>query len=300
MLGITMLVASQYVDQLLGEEATDDIVGSPPDVTSLTIVFFILNLMAATQDVAVDGWALTMLKQGNVGYASMCNTVGQTTGWVLGYILYTNMESAGLTNLSQFLIAWGVIFLITTICLAIFKSDRPLPNSEPCLGLIDTYKVIWKMIRHPLMPVVILFLITYKFSFAASESITNLKLVEKGVPKSKVALLSIPMIPVKVVFTVLLSVFTAGPRPMTVWLLAYPLRLLFCLLLPLMVFIATIIINETEEFPTYYYILLLTIFALRLSTDYAMQLAIMAFFARISVCLFSIVSLPLIRMICHI
>ena len=29
----------------------------------------------ATQDIAVDGWALTMLSPENVGYASTCNSV---------------------------------------------------------------------------------------------------------------------------------------------------------------------------------------------------------------------------------
>ena len=33
--------------------------------------------MILYQDVAVDGWALTMLKPKNVGYASTCNSVGQ-------------------------------------------------------------------------------------------------------------------------------------------------------------------------------------------------------------------------------
>ena len=43
-------------------------------------MFFFLNFLAATQDIAVDGWALTMLKRQNVGYASTCNSVGQTAG----------------------------------------------------------------------------------------------------------------------------------------------------------------------------------------------------------------------------
>jgi len=33
-------------------------------------VFLPLNFLAATQDIAVDGWALTMLSRKNVGYAS--------------------------------------------------------------------------------------------------------------------------------------------------------------------------------------------------------------------------------------
>lgn len=37
------------------------------DVTSITALFFLLVLMAATQDIAVDGWALTLLARNNVG-----------------------------------------------------------------------------------------------------------------------------------------------------------------------------------------------------------------------------------------
>ena len=61
------------------------------------------------------------------------------------------------------------------------------------------------------MPPIIFFLMTYKFGFAASESLTNLKLVEKGVPKSKVALLSVPMIPVKVSNQRLVSICSILP-----------------------------------------------------------------------------------------
>jgi len=34
-----------------------------PNVKMLMSVFFALNFLAATQDIAVDGWALTMLKK---------------------------------------------------------------------------------------------------------------------------------------------------------------------------------------------------------------------------------------------
>ena len=40
----------------------DDYLGEHPDVTTLTAMFFFLNFLAATQDIAVDGWALTMLQ----------------------------------------------------------------------------------------------------------------------------------------------------------------------------------------------------------------------------------------------
>lgn len=36
---------------------------SRPNIYALTLVFFVMNFLAATQDVAVDGWALTLLKR---------------------------------------------------------------------------------------------------------------------------------------------------------------------------------------------------------------------------------------------
>lgn len=34
-----------------------------PNTKFLTLMFFCLNFLAATQDIAVDGWALTMLRK---------------------------------------------------------------------------------------------------------------------------------------------------------------------------------------------------------------------------------------------
>ena len=72
-----MLGLSLNVEKYLGGK------DSPPDVLTLTTMFFFLNFLAATQDIAVDGWALTMLKRHNVGHASTCNSVGQTAGYFL-------------------------------------------------------------------------------------------------------------------------------------------------------------------------------------------------------------------------
>ena len=69
LIGIFMFVLSTQVTTLLGdigEGHTPDnttTTAAPVSVTTLTIVFFMLNFLAATQDIAVDGWALTMLSR---------------------------------------------------------------------------------------------------------------------------------------------------------------------------------------------------------------------------------------------
>ena len=56
-IGFFMLLLSYFINDLMGDE------GNPVNITLLTIAFFILNTMAATQDIVVDGWALTILKR---------------------------------------------------------------------------------------------------------------------------------------------------------------------------------------------------------------------------------------------
>jgi len=291
LIGITMLISSHYVNRLLGD--TDDPSETlEPDVGALTAMFFILNFLAATQDVAVDGWALSMLKPKNVGYASTCNSVGQTTGWCLGYILYTSLEGYGVITLAQFLLFWGIVFLVTTTLIAVFKKEKSMaviapvadddPVAEAGLGMIETYKILWKIIRHPLIPVTALFLLTFGFGFSAAEAMTDLKLIEMGVPKEKIAMLAIPMIPVKIGFTLFITRFTVGPRPMNVWLGSFPFRLLFCLIFTLFVYVTPMMMLEDGGFPLYYYVILIAVKALHRVALYAMFVAIMAFFARIS------------------
>lgn len=131
LIGFFMLLLSQYVDKWLGSKNV------APNIEILTILFFSLNFLAATQDIAVDGWALTMLKKANVGHASTCNSVGQTAGFFLSYVLFMALESPtfcnqylrstpteeGIVTLPSFLNFWGWIFLITTTLVAIFKKE---------------------------------------------------------------------------------------------------------------------------------------------------------------------------------
>ena len=56
-------------------------------MVALTVMFFFFNFLAATQDVAVDGWALTMLKPVNVGLAATCNQAGVSSTLGLRFIV---------------------------------------------------------------------------------------------------------------------------------------------------------------------------------------------------------------------
>lgn len=212
LLGLFMLCLSFTVDSLLESNG-----GHGPDVLTLTAMFFMLAFLAATQDIAVDGWALTMLSRENVGYASTCNSVGQTAGYFLGNVLFLALESAdfcnkylrmvpkdtGIVTLSDFLYFWGMLFMVSTSLVAIFKSENVRGQGkrraqEQTKGVMETYKQLLSIIK---MPTVLTFcglLLTAKIGFSAADAVTGLKLVEAGVPKEQLALLAVPMVPLQI------------------------------------------------------------------------------------------------------
>merc|ERR1712227_983204 len=281
LIGVTMMVLSYKVDYYLGDG--DD--NAEPNVTILTAMFFFLNFLAATQDIAVDGWALTMLQRHNVGYASTCNSVGQTAGYFLGYVFFMGLESYGLVTLAGFLQFWAVVFRIATPLVAVLKSETDGGNDdsdEPDLGLVETYKLLLDIIRLKVMPVTIVMLLTAKIGFAAADSVSSLKLIEAGVPKDKLAMLAIPMMPLQIILPWIISRYTAGPRPMDVFVKAIPARLVLCLVTAAVVYITPTFKLEDGSFPVTFYGLLITVYGIYQVALYYMFVSIMAFFAKVS------------------
>lgn len=68
------------------------------DALGVTAAFFVLVLLAATQDIAVDGWALELLSDANVGYASMCQTVGMNIGYFMSFTVFLALNDADFCN----------------------------------------------------------------------------------------------------------------------------------------------------------------------------------------------------------
>lgn len=298
LIGVFMMFLSSQVNRWLAVD------GDELNVPALTAVFFLLNFLAATQDIAVDGWALTMLKRCNVGHASTCNSVGQTAGFFLGYVAFIALESAefcnnylrstpadtGLVTLPDFLWFWGIVFLVTTTLVAMFKKEdagRPDETSkdheDEDLSITQSYALLWRIINMRPIKILALVLLTVKFTFAACDAVTSLKIVEAGVPKDKLALLVVPLVPLQIFLPLALSKYTTGPKPMEVYIKAIPYRIAFSMLTPAIVLLTPMIIGANDgEVPVYYYVILVVHYAIYQIFLYAMFVAVMAFFAKIS------------------
>ncbi|KAG8445266.1 hypothetical protein GDO86_010156 [Hymenochirus boettgeri] len=289
-LGLFMMYLSVKVDDLLSGE-------HGPDILALTVTFFLFEFLAATQDVAVDGWALTMLSRENVGYASTCNSVGQTAGYFMGNVLFLALESAdfcnkylrfspqpkGMVTLSDFLLFWGAVFLITTTLVAVLKKENQneKTSKEETKSVKEAYCLLLSIVKMPAVLKFCIMILTAKIGFSATDAVTGLKLVERGVPKEHLALLAVPMVPLQILLPLIISKYTAGPKPLNVFHKAMPFRLLMGLEFALIVWWTPRVSHE-GEFPLYYYFVLLLSYALHQITLYSMFVAIMAFNAKVS------------------
>jgi MFS transporter, PAT family, solute carrier family 33 (acetyl-CoA transportor), member 1 len=118
--------------------------GALINVRGITTFFFLLYFLMATQDIAVDGWALSMLSKKNRGRGPVCNSIGQNIGYFLsfvGFLAFNDVETSetiwrpllglrsmpgtGLVSLGGFVQFMGYFMLTTTIVVALIKTEAP-------------------------------------------------------------------------------------------------------------------------------------------------------------------------------
>ena len=131
-------------------------------------------------------------------------------------------------------------------------------NNNP--SILPGYKLLLDIIRLKVMPITIAFLLTTKIGFAAADSVSSLKLIEAGVPKDKLAMLAIPMMPLQIILPWIISKYTSGPRPMDVFLKAIPARLVLCVVMAGLVAVTPTFKLEDGSFPLHYYALLIFVY----------------------------------------
>jgi len=209
-------------------------------VVNITYLFFGLVLLVATQDIAVDGWALTMLKPRNVGYASTCQTVGMNIGYFTSFTVFLALndpsfcnsylrsepKDAGVIELGAYLRAWGVVFGLVTALVAFVKREKKGAEEEEQLSLLDAYHQLWAILQ--LRPVLQLsaVLLTMRLGILAAEGASALKLLEKGVSKESLAVLVLIDFPCELASAVLAGRWAShSKRPLDPWMVGMWIRL---------------------------------------------------------------------------
>jgi MFS transporter, PAT family, solute carrier family 33 (acetyl-CoA transportor), member 1 len=268
-----MLFLSTKVDAWFGDGLTQK-----PQVVLITIVFFFLWFLTATQDISVDGWAITMLQRRNIGYAATVNCFGQSFGALMGFILFLMLESKdfcnkyifsepreeGLLKLSSFLVFWGIAFLSVTLIVVVFKREKNenLQELENHLdfGFKKAYPVLWKIVNlKPILKTAAI-LMTFDMAVAAVDVISTLKLIEYGISKDVIAIFNIPSFVAQLALPILISRYTAGPKPLGIFTKVFPVRLTFSAVIAVFIyFTPRMLEGRFNDVPMSYYAVFLTI-----------------------------------------
>jgi PAT family acetyl-CoA transporter-like MFS transporter 1 len=180
-IGITLFILSFYLKKLIEEF----------QLKMLTCIFFFVYFLLASQDICVDGWALTLLTDYNLQWASTCQTVGQTIGRFIGYTILITFESPKFTNrflrkpfsiveksvglftINQFLRFWAIVFVIISSIIGLFIKEKQEDNH---LNLKQTYFSIFKLFKKKCIRQLALLFLISPIGYAATYSMTNLVL----------------------------------------------------------------------------------------------------------------------------
>ena len=169
-------------------------------VILLTIIFFAIVLLTATQDICVDGLAISLFAATNPQWTSTAQSVGQTLGRFVGSSFLLTLESANFTNryirvplglslqtsglfsLQQFVRFVALAFLIVTTCIAIFfreKQQAPVIEDEETsnLSLKETYLYILRLFKKKCMRQLTLISLLAPIGTVASGYMTQLALI---------------------------------------------------------------------------------------------------------------------------
>lgn len=240
--GLMLIAIGRYADYYV-EHASSHL-------TFITTLFFCLVLLCATQDIAVDGWALTLLSQENLSYASTAQTIGLNTGYFMSFTVFLAIQSpefankyfraadaqreVGLITLSQYMTVCGWACILLTAFLALFKRERA--EREKTDGVRKVYQSILAVSKLPQVQMFMLIHLIAKIGFIANDAVTNLKLLEKGLKKEDLSLAVLIDFPLEILFGYYAAKWSTGAQPLRPWLLAFQGRLVAALLGMLLVY----------------------------------------------------------------
>lgn len=271
LIGVMMLGMSLALDDLLFVEK--------PAVGTLTVIFFFLYLLCATQDIAVDGWALTMLRPENVSYAATCNSVGQVFGYSLGFTGFMMLQHMGLATLADFMFFWGVVFVSVTFAVAILKKEKATPPDEGRDDILSAYSQMVSILRLRSVRALMLILFTWKVGFSTIDGVAALKFQELGIPKEHMAYMTSILMPVYIALPVVVSRWTASGRPFNLAVQVIPWR---TFLVPCFAILVAFTPATTDPIPWGFYSLVFLISFMAVVASQCMFVSTMAFFASVS------------------
>ncbi|KAL9116578.1 MAG: hypothetical protein Q9187_006896 [Circinaria calcarea] len=282
--GLGMLYMGSRAEKMMVAAGAADGSG----VWTFTWWWFFLVFLCATQDIAVDGWALTLLSPPNLSYASTAQTVGLTAGNFLSFTVFlafnspdfanryfrTTPSDLGVMTLGGYLTFWGWAYLLVTLGLALLKREEKTKDKD---GIIDVYKSMLGVLKLRNIQSIIIIHLIAKIGFQANDAVTNLKLLDKGFSQEDLALTVLIDFPFEISLGYYAGRWSTTNPPIHVWCWAFIARLVAAVLAQ-----ATVMIFPKDGVQTWYLLTVIASHIFSTFTSTVMFVAISAFHAKIS------------------
>lgn len=234
-----------------------------------------------------------MLKPEHVGYASTCNSIGQTFGYIISYTGFLGLKTYGIIELPEFLQIWGFIFILSTLLIAFFKKEGKETSMEKgkeasaSQTVSETYSQVFKILKLPRVRELIFYFMTVKAAFAACDNLSQRKLIQKGLTKEQVASVTLLLTPLSLLLPGLVSGVTSK-KPLTFFKQALLPRYIMCGASTLFVYFApdmkasTGADTQSDMNSVWFWLPLVTISLITVAVQSIMFVSSMSFFAMIS------------------
>ena len=283
--GLAMIYLGGRIEDMMKQAGANGGAG----VWGFTWWWFLLVFLCATQDIAVDGWAITLLSQANISYASTAQTVGLTAGGFLSYTVFLAFNSqdfanrwfravpaeGGLLSLGSYLVFWGWTYLLVTTGLALLKKEDRSTEHDSVWAV---YKSMLNILKLQNIQTIIIIHLIAKIGFQANDGVTSLKLLDKGFGQENMALVVLIDFPIEIGLGYYAGKWSTAYTPMRVWCWAFMGRLAAALLAQ-----ATVMIYPAgPDVPFWYLLTVISEHIISTFMNTVMFVTVSAFHARVA------------------
>lgn len=166
-----------------------------PDPWPLLLLVLVMNLFAATMDIAVDGLAVDLLSEGELGAGNAAQVVGYKVGMLAGGgLLVWASERFGLGWQGLFFAMSAVVLVVLVITLFVDETkltERDEPASAVALVHVS-FRAILATLREamsrPSARWLVLLLLTYKLGESLVDPVFLPLLVDQGIERATIGL----------------------------------------------------------------------------------------------------------------
>ena len=282
--GLSMVYLGTKIDQMMVDAGADGGAGA----WNFTGWWFLLVFLCATQDIAVDGWAISLLSIQNISYASTAQTVGLTAGQFLSHTVFlafnapdfanrwfrTIPQEYGLITLGGYMELAGWAYLVVTIGLAIMKREEKTRERD---GIMEVYKSMWGVLKLKNIVTIMIIHLIAKLGFVTNDAVTNLKLIDKGFGQANMALVVLIDFPFEISLGYYAGKWSTQYTPLRLWCWAFVARLGAAVFAQV-----SIMIYPSNPVPTWYMLVVIAEHIYSTFMNTVMFVAVSAFHARIA------------------